>query len=125
MNVLWEARKKVIGLGAIILLVLLMMNINGRVSEYFRLSSERDKLGTEVGYLQATKAALETNAAYATSDKAVEDWARKEAHMAKPGDQVIIPVTPANQTLQPKVEVTPTPRSVENWEVWWALFFEN
>jgi cell division protein FtsB len=125
MKAVWEARKKIIGLGAIILLVLLMMNINSRVSEYFHLSSERDKLSTEVSYLTSTKMALETNVAYATSDSAVEEWARKEAHLAKPGDQVIIPVTPANQTLQPQIKVTPTPSSVENWQIWWALFFGN
>lgn len=125
MKSVWEARKKIIGLAAIILLIWLMMNINSRVSEYFHLSSERDKLGTEVSYLQATKIALQTNVAYATSDQAVEDWARKEAHMAKPGDKVVIPLTPASQTLQPQITATPTPQYVENWEVWWALFFER
>jgi len=125
MKSLWDARKKVIGLVAIILLGLLMMNINSRVSEYFHLSGERDKIGTEVAHLEMTKMALETEAAYATSDQAVEDWARKEAHLARPGDKVIIPLTPANQTLQPQVTPTPTPRKVENWQVWWALFFER
>lgn len=125
MKSLWDARKKIIGLAALILLVMLMMNINSRVSEYFRLSSERDTLSTEVGYLQMTKMSLETQVGYATSDQAVEDWARKEAHLAKPGDQVIIPLTPASQTLQPQVTPTPTPQKVENWQVWWALFFDR
>jgi cell division protein FtsB len=124
MKTLWEARKKIIGLGAIVLLVLLMMNLNSRLNEYFHLSSERDKLGTEVSFMRATKVALDTAAAYATSDKAVEDWARDEARMARPGDKVIVPLTPANQTLEPVIEVTPTPTSVENWQFWWALFFE-
>ncbi len=123
MRTIWEARKKIIGLIAVLLLVLLMMNINSRLSEYFRLSSERDALSTEVGYARATKVALDTQAAYATSDQAVEDWARDEAHMARPGDKVIIPVTPAGETPQPVVEVTPTPTTVEDWQVWWALFF--
>ncbi len=123
MRTIWEARKKIIGLTAVLLLVLLMMNINSRLSEYFRLSGERDALSTQVGYYRATKVALDTQAAYATSDQAVEDWARDEAHMARPGDKVIIPVTPAGETPQPVVEVTPTPTTVENWQVWWALFF--
>ncbi len=123
MRTVWEARKKIIGLIAVLLLVLLMMNINSRLSEYFRLSSERDALSTEVGYSRATKVALDTQAAYATSDQAVEDWARDEAHMARPGDKVIIPVTPAGQTPQPLVQVTPMPTTVEDWQVWWALFF--
>ncbi|RPJ52257.1 MAG: hypothetical protein EHM21_00665 [Chloroflexi bacterium] len=120
-----EAWKRIIGLSAVLLLVLLMMNLNSRLAEYFRLSTERDKVSTEVGYFRATKAALETQVAYATSDQAVEDWARDEARMALPGDQVIIPLPPEGQTPQPKTQVTPTPTTVENWEVWWALFFEN
>jgi cell division protein FtsB len=124
MKVVWEARKQIIGICAVVLLALLMMNLNSRLTEYFRLSGERDKLGTVVAYAQATRVALETQVAYATSDQAVEDWARNESHMARPGDKVIVPLTPAGQTAQPVIQVTPTPTVVENWQVWWALFFE-
>lgn len=125
MNILWEARRKIIGVAAIVLLVVVLMNLNSRLGEYFRLSTERDKIGTEVSGLQATKASLATQVAYATSDKAVEDWARNDAHMAMPGDKVIIPVTPVNQTPEPpQPQPTATPSdTVENWQVWWALFF--
>ncbi len=124
MKSIWEARKRIIGLAAIILLALLMMNMNSRLNEYFRLSTERNKLSTEVGYLQMTKVALDTMEAYATSDKAVEDWARDEGKMARPGDKVIVPLTPVGQTTEPVIQVTPTPTTVDNWEFWWALFFE-
>ncbi len=123
MNALWNARKKIIGAGAIVLLVLLMMNLNSRLGEYFHLSSERDKLQTEVIQDLAARAALETQVAYATSDQAVEDYARNEAHLGRPGDKVFIPLTPPAQTVVPEAQPTPTVRSVENWEVWWALFF--
>jgi hypothetical protein len=123
MKALWNARKQIIGASAIILLVLLMMNLNSRLGEYFRLSSERDKLSTQVGYDRATKAALDTLVAYATSNPAVEQWARDSAHLARPGDKVIIPITPIGVTQAPLVQPTPTPRQVDNWQVWWALFF--
>lgn len=123
MKLLWESRKKIIGLGAVVLLMLLMMNLNSRLNEYFRLTSERDRMSTQVTDLRATKIALETQVAYATSDEAVEEWARSEAHMAQPGDQVIVALTPANQSPIPVAQETPTPPVVENWEVWWALFF--
>ncbi len=125
MKTVWQARKKIIGLSAVVLLVWLMMNLNSRLAEYFRLSSERDKLGTEVANYRITKVALDTQAAYATSDQAVEDWARDEGHMARPGDKVIVPLTPAGQTSVPEIQVTPTPTAVENWQFWWALFFEK
>lgn len=123
MDVMRSARKKIIGLGAIVLLVLLMMNMNSRLSEYFRLSGERDQMLTQVIELRSTKVALQTQAAYSRSDQAVEEWARNEAHMARPGDKIIIPLTPEGQTPVPMVEATPTPVVVENWEIWYALFF--
>jgi len=123
MKLLWESRKKIIGLSAVVLLMLLMMNLNSRLNEYFRLTGERDRVSTQVSDLRATKMALETQAAYATSDAAVEEWARNEAHLALPGDQVIVPLTPASQATEPVFETTPTPLAVQNWEVWWALFF--
>ena len=125
MKAVWEARKQIIGIFAVVMLALFMMNLNSRLTEYFRLSGERDRLGTQVAYERATKVALDTQVAYATSDAAVEDWARDEAHMARPGDKVIIPLTPVGQTPVPVVVVTPTPTTVENWQVWWALFFET
>jgi hypothetical protein len=66
MKAVWESRKRLIGLGAIVLLVLFMMNLNSRLTEYFRLTGERDKMKAVVGELQATKVALDTQAAYAT-----------------------------------------------------------
>jgi hypothetical protein len=125
MKSVWESRKRIIGLGAIALLALFMMNLNSRLSEYFHLTSEQNKLAVNINDLRATKVALDTLAAFATSDAAVEIWARNEAHMARPGDKVFIPVTPNSPKEEPIVEVTSTPRIVENWQIWWALFFEE
>lgn len=124
MNTLWNARKKIIGIAAIALLMLLMMNLNSRLNEYFRLSSERDVKRTEVAHDRMTRVVMDTLVAYATSEQAVEDWARKDAHMIRPGDKFVVPVTPVGQTPPPRVQITPTVRTVENWEVWWALFFD-
>jgi len=123
MKAVWNLRKKIIGAVAIFLLMLLMMNINSRLTEYFRLSAERDQLRTQVSFDLATKIILDTRVAYATSDQAVEDWARNDSHLARPGDKVIVPVTPVGQTPEPVIQTTPTLRPVANWEVWWALFF--
>jgi cell division protein FtsB len=123
MKALLEARKKILGAAAIALLFLLMMNLNSRLSEYFHLDNERNKMQTQVSNLERTRSALETRVAFATSDQAVEEWARNEAHMAQPGDVVVVQLTPANQTPEAKIVEVPTPRPIENWEVWWALFF--
>lgn len=123
METLWNARKKIIGIGAIVLLMMLMMNLNSRLGEYFNLSTQRDLIRTEVNNDSLTQIAMETQVAYATSDQAVEDWARGDAHMSRPDDKVIVPLTPVGQVTEQAVPATPTVRVVENYEVWWALFF--
>lgn len=125
MKLLGPFWKRIIGIGSIVLLVILMMNINSRLTEYFHLSSERDKLKVHVDDLQATKLALGVQATYANSDGIVVDWARNEAHMAQPGDHVFSPMTPPGITPTPQIETTPTVNPVENWQVWWALFFDE
>lgn len=125
MKAIWDARKKIIGIAAIALLMMLMMNINSRLGEYFRLSGERDVLRTQVNYDAMTKVAWDTKVAYATSDQAVEEWARDKAHMIKPGDEFVVPVTPVGQTPEPVIIPTQTAAPIENWEVWRALFFDE
>ena len=45
--------------------------------------------------------------------------------MAKPGDKVVIPIPSSNETATPDLQPTPTVQPGENWESWWALFFEE
>ena len=123
MKALLNARKRILGLVAIVILFLVMINLNSRLGEYFRLDSQRDSMSTQIAELNQTHGMLETQVAYATSDQAVEDWARNEAHLAQEGDQVIIVVTPLDNPIVPQVVETPAPRVVQNWEIWWALFF--
>ena len=123
MKAFLDARKRLLGVAAIFLLVLLMMNLNSRLGEYFRLDSERDEMSTQMAGLRLTHAALETRVGYATSDEAVEDWARNQAHLAQPEDKVVVVITPPGNIVTPEAVVTTEPRVVENWEIWWALFF--
>ena len=109
----------VIGVGV---LVLVMLNLNSRLSEYYRLSSERDTMATKVAELSGTHVALETQVAYAQSDQAAEDYAR-DAHMIREGEKLVVPLTPVgNPTPTPASEAEPPPPPL-NWEIWWALFF--
>jgi hypothetical protein len=109
----------VVGVGV---LILVMLNLNSRLGEYYRLSSERDTIETKVAELSSTHVALQTQVAYAQSDQAAEDYAR-DAHMIREGEKLVVPLTPVgNPTPTPEVaEETPPPPL--NWEVWWTLFF--
>ena len=76
-----------------------------------------------ISNLEATQYALETQIAYADSDKAVEEWARTYERYVKSGDQVIIPLSPEDVTPEINYLETPTPSDEENWEIWWEMFF--
>jgi len=53
----------------------------------------------------------------------VDEWAREQGHMAKPGDVVIVPIPPEGAQIMPTPMPTPTTIVAENWEVWQVLFF--
>ena len=117
--------KKVIILGVFVVFIFLMMDLNTRLSDLHRLSVQRDQIQTDVYKLEETKASLMKQLAYATSEVAVEEWARVYNRLAQPGDQIIIPLQSGGITPTPVVVETPVARDVQKWEVWKALFFSE
>jgi cell division protein FtsB len=117
-----DTRRAVL-IGAIILLVVLMMDFNNRLSELLNLNEQKDKVIVKVTALAITARALDTQIAYATSEAAVGEWARQEGHMAKPGDIPIVPLAPVGYTPQPTPTQMMVATQVSNWEVWWAVIF--
>jgi cell division protein FtsB len=99
------------------------MGVNSSLSEYFRLTNERSQMTARIENLGSTEVALQTQIAYAESDKAVEEWARTYERMVQPGDQVIIPISPQDVTPEINYLATPTPSQEKNWQIWWELFF--
>jgi len=102
----------------------MVLGLNSRLSEYLRLSSQKEEMTERISSLQSTQMALETQIAYADSDKAVEEWARTYERMVLPGDQVIIPLPAQDVTPEINYLATPTPADIENWQIWWDLFFK-
>lgn len=105
-----------------ILAAFLIIDLNSRLVSLNRLSKQRDQLQVQVLGLQATATALAEQVTYATSEAAVDQWAREEGHMTRPGDVLVIPIPPPGATSVPVFVPTPVPQKVENWQVWWALF---
>ena len=106
-----------------VILFFAILGLNARLSEYFRLTGQRDQMAQRIDLLQGTQSALETQIAYAASDKAVEEWARTYEKMVLPGDQVIIPLPDVE--IKPDIKYLPTPEPVasENWQIWMELLF--
>ena len=107
----------------IAILFFMVLGLNARISEYFRLTSQRDEMQQRIDNLQATQIALETEIAYANSDKAVEEWARTFERLVQSGDQVIIPLPPPDFTPETNYLAIPIPQTREKWQVWWELLF--
>ena len=103
---------------------LLIMDFNGRLAEYKRLSAQRNSVSVQVTSLAQTQANLETQLAYATSPAGVMQWAYEDGHWVRQGDNLVVPVSPGNSTPEPipTVEVTPAP--LANWQLWLTLFVD-
>jgi cell division protein FtsB len=115
--------RKILAVLGLVVLAYMVLDLNHRVSELMRLTSERDAMATEVSQIKQTQAFLESEIAYANSDAAVEKWAREDAYMARPGEHPIIMMPDPKYTPQPTVEPVTTPVMLENWQIWGELFF--
>ena len=102
----------------------MMLGLNSRLSEYLRLSSQQDQMNERIVQLESTQISLETQIAYANSDKAVEEWTRTYEKQGLSGDQLIVPLPFEKESPQINYVDDPTPSTPENWQIWWDLFFE-
>jgi hypothetical protein len=103
---------------------LLVMDFNSRLSEYRRLSTQRDSVSGQVTELAQTESSLQTQIAYATSEAGVMQWAYEDGHWVRQGDNLVVPISSGGSTPTPRPtpEVTPTPLS--NWQLWMTLFVD-
>lgn len=109
----------------IFVLILFVIEFNSRLEELNLLNNQRDQVRILATRAMQTQMALETQVAHAGSTAAVEEWARTEGHYLKDGDQPVIPVEqPGSEPLIVSTPL-PTPTPMQNWEIWWALFFNE
>lgn len=113
--------KKVGLIAAAVILFLLVMDLNSRLNELSRLTTQRDQAATVVADMEGTLGVLQTQVEYARSEGAVEEWAYSEGKMVRPGENLVIPLSPPGTTPRPVLIPTPTVEPVENWEIWMAL----
>jgi cell division protein FtsB len=123
MPVIPKIGKQWIFIVMIAILFFMVLGLNSRIAEYFRLTGQREEMLQRIENLEATQATLKTEIAYANSDKAVEEWARTFERMVQPGDQVIIPLPPKDFTPDINYLATPAPPIGQNWQIWWELLF--
>jgi len=110
----------------IVVIILLMAEFNNRMTELNRLTVQRGQAAAQITSLVQTQAALETQIAHATSVAAVEEWAYEEGRLVRPGDNPVVPLPGSEEGSPTPVPSVPLESDgvVENWEVWYALFFD-
>jgi hypothetical protein len=117
----WQRIATFIGIA---ILVLLIMDFNARLEEMTRLSKQAESVRVRATEIMATQYNLQTAVAYANSDFSVEEWAREQAGMIKPGDKPIAPMpvpgaTPESQNVSPVI----VPTQISNWQIWMLVLF--
>lgn len=88
------------------LVIIYAVKLSGLALEAHRATQAAKGMEGEVRRLTLEVHALETAAAEAGSDARVEQWARENRNMARPGDQVVMPVavTPAPTVVPAAIE---------------------
>lgn len=109
----------------VFILILVVIEFNTRLDELNRLNDQRDEVRVIATQAMQTQTALLTQVAYAGSTAAVNEWARTEGHYLQDGEQPVIPI--GQPGSKPVIVATPppTPTPMQNWEVWWNLFFSK
>lgn len=121
-NIPINVRRVAVMIG-ILVLVFIVLEFNRRLEELTMLNKQNDLIRTQATQAVQTQNVLRTAVAYANSTAAVEEWARTDGHYIKEGDLPVVPVgEPGTQPLLLSTPA-PTPVPMENWEVWWQLFF--
>ena len=120
MNLPINIRRVAVLIG-ILILVFIVLEFNRRLEELNMLNAQSRLVQTQATQAIQTQLALQTQVAYASSEDAVEEWARTDGHYIQDGDLPVVPL--AQPGSSPIAATTPIPTPPANWEVWWDLFF--
>lgn len=114
--------KQFAAIGGFIILFFLLMDFNSRINELNRLNTQLSKMETDVSASRSTESALQEQIQYATSEAAVNEYARNNG-LVREGEKLVIPLGNATPAPESLIEPTQAPAKVTNLEIWWALFF--
>ena len=115
-------KKIAYGIGILILIVV-VIRFQQRISDMNHLESQRNLIQTQENYIRLTQESLITELAYINSDEAVKAWAYSEGRWYLPNETPIIIIPGGNTVSSFEDAGNPPVKSIENWQVWWELFF--
>jgi len=118
----WTDRR-LVTVVVIVILVVLMMDFNNRMSNMIQLNQMEKILETRLAGLEATRLVVQDDIAYATSDRALEEWAREKDRLIAEGDHPIIIMPPGDFTPAPTATPKPETIILTRLEIWKELIF--
>lgn len=110
--------------------LILTLNFSSRITLDRDLGRIHARFTAEIDALLDEQQGLVEQLSYVKSDAYVEYWARDEGKMIREGEVLIMPkssgVPPSARRPSIRlVEFQTTAPEPENWELWWALFFDG
>jgi len=115
--------KKIAYALGILILIIVVVRFQQRISDMNHLEGQRNLIQTQESYVMQTQESLIAELAYVNSDEAVKAWAYSEGRWYLPNETPIIIVPEGNAPSVPDdLENIPI-KLIENWQVWWELFF--
>lgn len=110
--------------------LVLALNFSSRISLDRDLARIHVEFSREIETLLARQRQLIDELDYVKSDSYVEYWARDEGKMTRDGEFLILPQSVGVADHEPSpprlwVEFQTTQPQPKNWELWWALFFDE
>ena len=107
----------------------LIIDLGRRTTVGYYVSQAEKDLQADIRAELALKQKLMERLEYVKTDAFVEQWAREQARMVRPGDRPLILVAPAvppgeTSGVQPP-NAAGTTGPEPNWHHWWRLFFNS
>jgi len=107
----------------------LIIDLGRRTTAGYYVSQAETQLKEDIQVELALKQKLIERLEYVKTDAFVEQWAREQAHMVRPGDRPLLLITPAAPSAEPGVapssNVVGSTQPVPNWHHWWRLFVNS
>jgi cell division protein FtsB len=111
--------------------LILAINFSARISEGQPLQAAYSRVSAEILTLEAQQGQLTAQRDYVLSDAYVEQWARSDGKMVRPGEVLVIPVPSSSDAAAATAEPLLVPESVQieddqpqPWVMWWQIFFD-
>jgi cell division protein FtsB len=107
----------------------LIIDLGRRTTAGYYVSQAEKKLKAEIRAELAFKQRLIERLEYVKTDAFVEQWAREQARMVRPGDRPLILVPFAAPSGEPAavqpIDTASLTGPEPNWHHWWRLFFNS